>query len=251
MADLTAKGSTTTPTRRCVRRAGTRAWFSGWGGLLLLALTASGKAQAPAAAGGTELGSPTSVTEAAPTPATVGNPLEVAREHMERGQGLYGAGRSSNPPNFCAPTRPSPSPRLFNAGVSSGRRGRWCVWCVCVCVFLFLLHLLASLRIAGPCPTAGSRLQRRGGLRPVDLGDLVERLAGPGVGVGGGEGGVPLGGTSADSTPCCCGQVDPRTPSLSESAFGRAPARTARRTPPRTWRPTRAAVAAATSAGPR
>ena len=109
-----------------------------------------------------------------------------------------------------------------------------------------------ALRPRVGAPQPGPGLQRRGRLRPVELGDLGERLAGPGGGVGGREGGVPLRRDQRRQHAVAAAARSTRAPPRSRPArSGRALARTARRTPPRTWPPTRAAAAAATSAGPR
>ena len=104
-----------------MRRVGIWAWFSGWGLFVTLALAAPHAARAQAAPGA----EPASVTAAAPTPATVGNPLEVAREHMERGQGLYSAGRFiESAEEFLRAYEAQPfAAFLFNAGVSYEKVG--------------------------------------------------------------------------------------------------------------------------------
>ena len=109
-------------------RSGSNACWSGWGGcgleeVVLLAMTAPAKAQAPALHGrSSRIGAP----RAGPTSATIGNPLEVAREHMERGQGLYGAGRFiESAEEFLRAYEAQPFALfLFNAGVSYEKVGR-------------------------------------------------------------------------------------------------------------------------------
>jgi hypothetical protein len=103
-----------------MRRAVSVAWGASWGALLLLGLSARAWAQAPEAPPVAA-----SVTEAAPTAATVSNPLEVAREHMERGQGLYGAGRFiESAEEFLRAYEAQPfAAFLFNAGVSYEKVG--------------------------------------------------------------------------------------------------------------------------------
>ena len=109
-----------------------------------------------------------------------------------------------------------------------------------------------ALRPRVGAPQPGPGLQRGGRLGPEELGDLRQRLAGAGVRVGGRERrrSAPAAPARRGRRPAAARSSRAR-PRSRPARSGRDRARTAGRTPPRTWPPTRAAADAATTAGPR